>query len=117
MSLAATATRGDTMAAKNLGRILRLEGIDSDLERVQNNIAKVVDSISEIQILDGLFIKNVTLTPSSVNRVAHKLNRTPQGWIVIRRSSSGNVWDNTAPDRTYLYLNASAVTEISLWVF
>lgn len=91
---------------------------DDDLRQVQDAVGFVFQDIMSRQVIDGQIISNVTA--SAAFSVDHKLNRKPNGYLVISKDTNVNIWDSQAsnpiPSST-LELNSSGAATISLWVF
>jgi hypothetical protein len=56
---------------------------DQNLTQVQNTLGDVLDKVCDVPYISGVHIRDVELTAGS-NSVAHKLGRTPLGWIVTK---------------------------------
>lgn len=92
-----------------------------DLNIVQDNISNAVSSLPGNEILNGRIEKGVVLLAAkNPNVISHKLDRIPNGYIVIKRSADSRVWDsqstNTIQDKT-LNLKCSADVTVDLWIF
>lgn len=62
------------------------------------------------------FLINVELT-TGINVVNHRLQRKPQGWVVVDKQAPGDVY-RTAPYNTLtLTLTSSANMTVSLWIY
>ena len=100
-------------------RIRRLNTNDRIIGQIQDNIANVLEPITNIPLNYGVRLTNVILTSGS-NTVNHGLNRTLLGWFVTRQRSSATIYDtqdsNTNPTKT-LILVASANVTVDLFVF
>ena len=101
-------------------KVQRIEGLDRRTKLVQDNIAKVVDILSAIPILDGVLLSDVELSPTAPfitsTEVEHRLGRTPLGWFVTAKDAQAVVWE-VSRDDLFLGLNTSADVTIDLWVF
>jgi hypothetical protein len=90
------------------------------LSRVQDNLASTLDTITSIEMLDGVRIENIKLLSGIDNLISHKLNRIPLGYIILRKRASSDIWDtqdsNKSPSKT-LILNCSANVTIDIWIF
>jgi len=105
------------MTIKKFERI-RVE--DEDANRIQDKIEKFSRQFPNKEIIDGLLIKDISLTVGLVNEIDHKLGRELIGYIVVGKSAAAIISDdqanNTRKDKT-LKLNTSALATVNLWVF
>jgi hypothetical protein len=91
-----------------------------DLITVQENIAKVLDVLTKLEILDGTLIEDIELEANTDKVVNHGLGREPRGWFVVEKNISGwavgevNPSDNRDKE---LILQAGGAQTISIWVF
>lgn len=92
---------------------------DSDLDRVQAEVAKALDNL-QLDILEGELLESVALVTGQANEVAHKLGRKLTGWQVVRQRADARIWDqqddNNRPELT-VDLRSSANVTVDLWVF
>lgn len=75
--------------------------------------------LSQIKILNGVLIKDVSLG-TTVTLVPHLLGRVWNGYIVVGSDASANVFTDTSSsaDRgRYLPLKSSGSATFTLWVF
>jgi len=97
----------------------KIKSGDEALDRVQINIAKALDPVLGLQILDGRKV-DVELT-GSVAIVAHGLGRVPNGWILMTVDNDTRLYEDKAasPDRSKLLVMKSSAASVnfSLWVF
>lgn len=89
-----------------------------DIQKLQDALNKVFNSITAKEIIDGRLISNVVLTTGSANEVNHGLGVPVRGWIVVGKNANANIWSSASstPNST-LILNTSANVTVSLWVF
>lgn len=105
---------------------------DKEVSRLQDSIDITLTAMSIKQILDGNLIKNVALKAGEVNKITHKLGRTLQGWIIVRKHAGKNadgstktyvatdVWDtqdDNALPASYVDLWTEADVIVDLWCF
>lgn len=91
-----------------------LRTTDELLNRVQDNISKVINPIASNPLIDGVLLSfSITTTAT---KYPHGLGRKPLGWILVAPQADARVWQ-TASDSTTLTLMASAAVTCSLWVF
>lgn len=95
--------------------VTRLEGLPYDTKRVQDNIARVLDLVLKIPILDGVHVQSVEIEPTGT-RVQHRLGRLPIGWFITSQNANAVIWQTNIGD-LYLELQSSAQVEVDLWVF
>ena len=77
---------------------------DADLQKVQQNVENAITTIIRKEIVDGVLIKNVCLTPGISNEIKHGLGRSPLGWFIVRKRADARIWDvqdfNKNPSKT-----------------
>lgn len=92
---------------------------DQTLSRIQDNVSRVVNRIVESHVLDGVLLRNVSLTIGD-NTINHTLGRSLTGWMLTRTRGASTVYDkqdtNLLPART-LVLNASAAVVVDIYAF
>ena len=92
---------------------------DRNTNQLQSNIAQALNPLLNNALLQGSIIKGVSLSVGS-NSVNHGLNRKLQGWIIIRKRASSDIYDtqdsNSSPDKT-LQLTASVAVTVDLYCF
>lgn len=104
-----------------LQRLKKLAGFaDIQVERMQDNIATVLDPISSVVFLDGNLSKGVKLLAASPNTVPHKLNRVYTGYHIAKQNANSVIWiDETvqsSPDRSVV-LRCSADVTVDIWFY
>jgi hypothetical protein len=89
-----------------------------DVQRLQDAIANVFNTILKKQIIDGQLINNILITGGSPLSVNHGLGTLPRGFIVVNKNAQSDVWQtiSTTPNSTMI-LNANNTVTISVWVF
>lgn len=80
------------------------------------------DTIAQLlrPVVDGLLLEGVVLTGGVDAVVNHGLGRTLRGWLIVRNTASGSVFDKQAANltpETTLVLSTATTKTISLWVF
>lgn len=93
---------------------------NADLDRVQRQVADLVNPIQKIPLLDGVLLLDQVLTTGVENDIAHGLGREPAGYIQVAATGNCSIWDNQSTNpspRQTLRLYASATTTVSIWVF
>lgn len=87
---------------------------NADLQRVQENVQAALEPVISSPIVDGLLIS--AQLESGSNKVAHKLGRKPQGYIVVTKSANIDVWGSVMSP-SILTLEASGNVTLTLWIF
>lgn len=92
---------------------------DVELTQLQNNIHNYLSQLTNNTLLSGNLIASVDIINGDTN-IAHGLNRTPQGYLVVSRSANVVVWDEAAKQttpKTFLTLSANANATIGIYIF
>lgn len=85
---------------------------------LQNNLEEFTKQLLTIPILNGHLLRDVTLTSGSVNLIPHKLDRLPNGWLLVKNNTDSRIWETTASTTVdLLALNTSSSNIVSIWVF
>ena len=96
-----------------LGKFKTFNASNTELNRLQDNVADGFNSVLTSVILDYNIVSKVALKVGD-NIVDHKLGRAPVGWIVVRKRGAGNFYDkqdsNPTPTRNIVINSDSAVT-------
>ena len=93
--------------------ILKLFGVGKDLVTSQMSQERGTQSLNTT-LSDGQLVKDVTIDGATT--VPHSLGRTPQGYIVVRRSADESVFDSGVTGQN-LSLDSSGAVIVTLWVF
>lgn len=92
---------------------------DTTLSLMQSGWASLLNPLLSNPVNNGLLLKKV-LIKSGSNSISHKLGRKLQGWIIVRKRSSADIYDtqdaNTMPELT-LALHSSADVDVDIYVF
>lgn len=95
-------------------RLRRLYTEDRPLNQLQNNINEVLDGLRLSNIIDGNL---VTATfKSGTATIPHNLERLPQGWMVVDKTETVDVWRDSW-DKIFITLSSSVDTTVTLWIF
>ena len=90
-----------------------------DVNLLQSSWASELDPVIAQPITKAVTLTKVSLV-AGVNHINHKLQRNLQGWLIVRKRSTADVWDsqdsNSQPQLT-LTLNASASVIVDLMVY
>lgn len=97
-----------------MNRFPKINVAEYELNRVQDNVEITFNQILGKQILDGILIKNITLTSGVDNIVNHGLARQPEFVIIGAPSAEATVW-NTLSNNKYIVLRSSANCTVSVW--
>lgn len=91
---------------------------DVKVQRALDTLLNLVNQLSEVQILNGRLIKDVTIEGSGqLTRVAHGLGRLPQGYIVVAQDANDSLFEAAARTDKYFTFDSGATFTVSLWVF
>jgi hypothetical protein len=82
---------------------------------LQNAVEQVLNPIAKTIILDGVLIKDLSITTSGLE-IEHGLGREPQGFFVADSTADVRVW-RVSWDSRIINLDASGSSVISVWVF
>lgn len=99
--------------------IARVQTTDRTINQLQSNIITGISQVIINPILDGTTLVSVPLVIGD-NIVNHMLDRTLQGWFIVRQRASATIFDkqdsNATPDKT-LVLNASGAVTLDIYVY
>jgi hypothetical protein len=85
--------------------------------KAQDNNRQFNDQFKNNPLLDGVRLQNITIgTGASGTQIAHKLERKPLGYIIIRQNADARIWWLSWNDR-FLVLRSSASVNVDIWVF
>jgi hypothetical protein len=95
----------------------KIYSTDSLLTRVQDAVAASLDSLLRLPILNSQIV-SAQLTTSGVD-VSHGLGREIQGWIVVRKSATADVYEVASDNngKRTLKLASSAPVSVSILFF
>lgn len=96
-----------------------------ELNMVQDSIEQVLTPLTNAQIIDGNYLKEIDLTASVDNLIEHKLGREPLGWLIVRKfaavdiyesltDSSGNSYDRK---KFINFQVGTNMTNVYFWIF
>lgn len=92
---------------------------DQDLQLLQNKWASILNPVLANPLNSVLILKNVKLG-SGVNSVDHLLQRKLEGWFIVRKRGSADIYDiqdTNQSSHLTLKLNSSAPVSVDLAVF
>lgn len=102
-----------------MATIARVQTDDREVNQLQSNIISALNPLLNNPLLFGSILTEQDLAVGT-NIIKHGLNRTLQGWFLVRKRATADVWDsqdtNPTPNST-LILNASAAVTVDLYVF
>lgn len=99
-----------------LKQLKKVSSDNREINQLQENVEQVTSPIISKQIVDGILIRDISLTTGSIDIISHKLARKPVGYIIVKRSANSTIWD-TAMNTSSMELNCSANVTVSIWVF
>jgi hypothetical protein len=92
---------------------------DRQFNQFQVSLAKELQSVVANPLIEGIVLKQISLTGSG-NVVPTLINRTLQGWFLVRNRTNSVVWDsqdtNVNATQT-LILNTTAATIVDIFVY
>lgn len=97
-------------------------GVSDLAEWVSRNLDEVEAFSLQLEgnpLVGGRLLESVTLS-SGDNILEHKLNRVPQGWLLVSPPNGVTVTQSTtssADDTKFLVVSASGAATASFWVF
>jgi len=96
----------------------RIHTGDDELNAVQDELERILNPVLNNEILSNNKVTEITLVSGKARNILHKLNRVPEGWIIIQKDSNADIWANGSsnPDK-FLNLESDANVTISILVF
>jgi hypothetical protein len=88
--------------------------------RAQEELRRIIEQFTKIELLDGLRITDQSITSGSTNLINHTLGRKYEGWIITNVDSACTIHldeASTADPAFYLPLVTSANCTADFWVF
>lgn len=98
----------------------RLKQVSGETDKLQDNLRQFFVPIENCSLVDGVLLRNISLTTGQVNAVKHKLGRELIGYIVTLKNANSEIWDSQSENKlksTTLNLQCSADVTVDLWVF
>jgi hypothetical protein len=86
----------------------------TDIERLVQNLNNIFNEI-QVDFLYGTYIEAEIATGGT--KLAHKLGKEPQGWIVVDKDANASVWRFEASDANYINLKSSATVNVKLYIW
>lgn len=90
---------------------------DQPTQRALGYVIGALQDIALKEIVDGGLLTDVVLVSGVANGIAHKLDRKPRGYLIVRRNGSAVVWDDLPTNDKILTLFTTIDVTVSLWVF
>lgn len=84
--------------------------------QIQDAVAAAFKPLFSSQIVDGVLVKNVTLT-TTATKVSHTLARTPLGYIVVDLNKDARIFRTAWDTNTISLTSTDTGTLVSLWIF
>ena len=76
----------------------------------------ILDPLLKNQLNNVSILNNIELAIGN-NKIAHKLGKKPQGWLILDINAASTIYRSEDFNDLFLTLNSSAVATISLGVF
>ena len=90
---------------------------DKTLSFMQTNWATQINPVLALPINSGVLLQNISLTVGA-NAVNHKLGRKLQGWFIVRKRGSSDIYDTQDSNSTpALTLNLQVATAVSVDIY
>lgn len=83
----------------------------------QTKWSSILNPIIALPILGGNQINDVNLVASKPLAINHLLQRMPQGWFLVDKTTNSQVWRTAPFTNTTITLEASANTTIDLYIY
>lgn len=92
---------------------------DRQFQQFQQNLVTSLMPVTANAFTQGVILPKVSLKVGATT-IPTTLNRTLQGYVVVRQRAQANIWDsqdsNSSPSQT-LILNSTAAVVVDLMVF
>ena len=105
------------MALKSFQRI---DVTDPRIMELQYRLEETLRPVTDSSILGGILIKDVDLASGTSTKVAHKLGRKLQGWIIVGKTAAQHVYDENEGESDldeFLHLTAGGTVTVNVWIF
>ncbi len=100
-------------------KIARVHTGNREVNELQENVIRSLSPVLDNELVDGVVLTNVSLSTGS-NVIAHTLNRTLLGWMVVRQRAQADIWDTqdlNVNAALTLLLSASAPVVVDIYCF
>lgn len=91
-----------------------------ELREFEYRIEETFRPITTSTIIDGRLISDIDLASGTVSKIAHKLGRKLQGWVIVGKGAAQHVYDNNSGQSDldeYIHLTAGGTVTVNVWVF
>jgi hypothetical protein len=99
---------------------LKRQGSDNEeIVKLQDYIDEALGPILSNPLLNGVLLRNLNVQTGN-NLIAHKLDRKPLGFFVIRKRANINVWDSQDTEKLpnrFFSLESSGNGSIDIIIF
>lgn len=96
---------------------------DQDLQIIQSNISKVIQPLENGPMVNGVLLKNISLTTAVDNLIQHGLGRTPVIFFIGNLNANAVVWspvstslNGASANTSVINLKCSANCIVSIWI-
>jgi hypothetical protein len=90
---------------------------DQNLSTTLTRWKSILDPVIADPLLSGLMVSGINLIASTPQVVNHSLSRNPLGWFLTDNTANSVVWRTQPFNNKTITLEASATTQVSIWVF
>lgn len=92
---------------------------DKDVNQLQQNVSQTLNPILRNPINFGNIVESQSLAVGA-NTINHGLGRPLQGWLIVRKKASANIYDdqdnNANADKTLVLISDAAVV-VNIYCF
>ena len=86
-------------------------------ELAQTKWSSILNPIISLPIISGNQINAIGLTANVPKAINHLLQRMPQGWFLVDKTTNATIWRTVPFTTTTITLESSANTEIDLYIY
>lgn len=97
----------------------RTQTLDKDVRLLQDSVDATLRTLTSLSILNGKLVQGLDLS-SGDNVVDHGLDRSPQGYFIVRSDAHITIYDKQEIDEfpnRQITLNASAAARVDIWIY
>lgn len=102
-----------------MAKLPQFQNDDATLQLMQNKWAAILNPIISNPVTSNLVLKNISLS-TGTNNIPHLLGRPLQGWVIVRKRASADIYDiqdnNQTPNLT-LKLVSDGSTSVDILVY
>jgi len=98
----------------------RVNLTDPELQEFEFRVEDTFRPITDSSIIDGRIISDIELSSGTISKIAHKLGRKLQGWVIVGKNAAQHVYDDNSGQTdldTYIHLTAGGTVTVNVWVF